>query len=442
MKLSKKFLLFLLYSAVFIFLFCGTSFLRVNRAFAAYPSGFILTGTATPVSVIQNHCQNNGGWQCTFIFTFTSPITTVATTVLEFNTSYSWTTTAPYAFPYSAGFIDDNIPVGSGNACFGNTVGGIFDNTLSGWVYGEDACNYFGIAPYPTSSPLSQLYLSMCDTGALCMWTATSSNGFVAGDSYTVWTGSIAENSSNPLPALSGITLNIYEPSADVLPSISFAYPTNGTTTAGDFADWDLNIENATGTTISAQVGYYDSTQNLTGSDAQGVPSGSYSTSITKSTAFKLGDSVNATAYLIENGTTAASSSITFTIGTSSNAFASSTTGIPSSTLQCSNGTFISNSFCDLLVFLFVPSQPYINQFNNLSSTLETKPPIGYFTLISNDLNGLAVGTTTIILLDATATAAFAPVVSPIYSGATILLWFLFALWLFNRIRHLRVTNP
>jgi hypothetical protein len=100
----------------------------------------------------------------------------------------------------------------------------------------------------------------------------------------------------------------------------------------------------------------------------------------------------------------------------------------------------VQNGVCLAFTYLFIPNTPQQGdidtRFNTLSGHISSKPPLGYFTLMSNDLNSLAVGTSSVVLLNATATAAFAPIISPIYTGATWLLWFLFALWLFNRIRH------
>ena len=125
----------------------------------------------------------------------------------------------------------------------------------------------------------------------------------------------------------------------------------------------------------------------------------------------------------------------------------SSTLANPATNCNATSSSFwgqavvdVQNGVCLAFTFLFIPNSPQQldigTRFNTLSSHISTKPPIGYFTLIKNDLNSLSEGTSSIVLLDASATTAFAPVISPIYAGATYLLWFLFALWLFNRIRH------
>jgi hypothetical protein len=94
----------------------------------------------------------------------------------------------------------------------------------------------------------------------------------------------------------------------------------------------------------------------------------------------------------------------------------------------------------DIGTWLFVPTQA-LTAITNLKSQIENKPPFGYFTIISDGLNGLnATGTATtsldqIVLPDYLKTSIF----DPIKDGLAILLWFILCVFLFNRIKNIQL---
>jgi hypothetical protein len=82
---------------------------------------------------------------------------------------------------------------------------------------------------------------------------------------------------------------------------------------------------------------------------------------------------------------------------------------------------------------------PIVNNFIQLYNTLSTKPPLGYFTAIKAALNTLSVGTTSLILVNASTTQAFSAIFTPLRTGLIIILWLMFSFWLFHRLRHLEI---
>jgi hypothetical protein len=88
-----------------------------------------------------------------------------------------------------------------------------------------------------------------------------------------------------------------------------------------------------------------------------------------------------------------------------------------------------------LLQFLFIPKSSDLNQFNNLKSALENKPPFGYFYAIKDAL--IFNSTTTKAFDIASSTLAMvSPIFNPLKTGITFILWLLFAFWVFNRLRN------
>lgn len=100
----------------------------------------------------------------------------------------------------------------------------------------------------------------------------------------------------------------------------------------------------------------------------------------------------------------------------------------------------IQTGFCNVLVWAFVPTNNQENdlstRFQNIGALVSSKPPIGYFALIANQLNGLSGSSTaTTTLMDSSTTAIIAGTFSTLDEGLASIVSFLFALWIFHRFR-------
>jgi hypothetical protein len=222
-------------------------------------------------------------------------------------------------------------------------------------------------------------------------------------------------------------------------PTINFLFPANGTTTA-DFLNWSVDIEGTTSTMLTARVDYgLTPSFGLFDEEATGVGI----RFITKTNSLTSNSTYYAQASLYDFQTLIATSSVIFfsvSPVVSSTPFSGS---LASSTITCSTGNFLSDSFCDMLVFLFVPNADEKTDISgrlyNLKSAVSNKPPFGYFALINNALGGITEGTTTatttLSSLASSTIQSFSSIFSPFYNFFVILLWFLLATWLFHRFR-------
>jgi len=93
----------------------------------------------------------------------------------------------------------------------------------------------------------------------------------------------------------------------------------------------------------------------------------------------------------------------------------------------------LGNMFRDVVVFLFFPDQANLERFGNLWDTIRLKPPIGYFTAAKDELGNVGIGTPDI----AFNTTAAAGIITPLRTGIIVILWVLFAFWIFHRLRNL-----
>jgi len=93
----------------------------------------------------------------------------------------------------------------------------------------------------------------------------------------------------------------------------------------------------------------------------------------------------------------------------------------------------LGNMFRDVIVWLFFPDQANLERFGNLWDTIRLKPPIGYFTAAKDELALVGVGTAN-IAFDTTAAAG---IITPLRTGIIVILWVLFAFWIFHRLRNL-----
>lgn len=125
-------------------------------------------------------------------------------------------------------------------------------------------------------------------------------------------------------------------------------------------------------------------------------------------------------------------------------------TTTPSSTLLCDVSTGgilvdpignVQDGICRAFTYLFIPkdwaTQDLAAKYTALYTSLQDKPPFGYLAAITTDmaaLNAPTSGTST-QLMNASATIAFAPLLSPLDNGMAIIIVLLLVLWIFHRAR-------
>jgi hypothetical protein len=105
---------------------------------------------------------------------------------------------------------------------------------------------------------------------------------------------------------------------------------------------------------------------------------------------------------------------------------------VPPGMINCEGGGFFDTLLCNLYVALFLPSDTALNQFSDLWNNIKNKPPFGYFTIINSAISGLAVGTTTLAFAGISDISIFGTLRLVLMT----LLWFLFAFWIFHRLRN------
>jgi len=106
------------------------------------------------------------------------------------------------------------------------------------------------------------------------------------------------------------------------------------------------------------------------------------------------------------------------------------------STNTCDQFIFPANYICAALQFLFIPSNASLQQFGNIKTKIENKPPFGYISLINSDLQGVndtASSTITLESLPILNTYIF----DPIRTGLIWVFWFGFAFILFHRLKNI-----
>jgi len=95
----------------------------------------------------------------------------------------------------------------------------------------------------------------------------------------------------------------------------------------------------------------------------------------------------------------------------------------------------LGNMFRDVIVWLFFPDQANLNRFSDLWDTIQAKPPIGYFTAVKNEIGNIGIGSPS-VNFDTTAASS---IITPLRTGLIVLLWVLFAFWVFHRLRNLQL---
>jgi hypothetical protein len=107
-------------------------------------------------------------------------------------------------------------------------------------------------------------------------------------------------------------------------------------------------------------------------------------------------------------------------------------------TASCNSGNYIYDPICRLGVYLFYPSQSVLSNYTSLKTSLENKPPFGYFTLTSGIINNLSTSTTSTFVL-ADLSLLNDTLITPLKTGISFLLWLLFLFWAFHRFRHIQL---
>lgn len=236
-------------------------------------------------------------------------------------------------------------------------------------------------------------------------------------------------------------------------PTIAFSYPIATTT---PFDNWQFILQNSTSTTPSFVVRYSRNSSSSAELDQfststtslydVGMSNKASSTTPFYAEVFKanqlwyppLSSPVLwfAKVYVLDDGynTVASSSVISFNYYPSGTPPVSTTT-VAEAEIACTSGGFFENTFCDIISYLFYPSDNVLGKYTNIKNELSTKPPFGYFSSISTALSNINTSTTPAFWLPV---VNFAPL-NALRSGITMLLWLAYVFWVFHRLRHLNI---
>lgn len=105
------------------------------------------------------------------------------------------------------------------------------------------------------------------------------------------------------------------------------------------------------------------------------------------------------------------------------------------------NGTI--NGFCSVLTYLLIPSDTYLNNFSNLWTAIDNKPPFGYFSSITGNgnttspttLSGFATSTASSATTSLPALAFWTFITVPLDLALALLVTISFMFWVFFRIK-------
>ena len=421
-----------------------------NRAHAMTPYG-TLDGTA-PISA-------PGGYLYLKLGTGLSG--TLSNFSFRINTSFG---IADMRFGYYTTKSDyDNDVLGNlitqGNDCDtgDQTLAGLSNSstsTIAGSCFGSPVFNgsrYYTVYFQPptgvgASSPVWNIY-GFANSGTAFGQQSGIINAYPSGTTYRDTT------TSTPGFVLGGIT----GPDAMTSPTVGASFvtpPATSTVTStalSDFGTWDLSLSGlSTSTRYDFAVEYssgslfpsrYDFRANFTPATSSLVLS-IPKTSLLASGFLGVNYIWNATATVFIGGsaTDTVVTSVNFLIGSPDGSIlgvGGSPTGTSTVPTTCDQTSgFFDSSLCKILAFLFSPSSRSMDSFKALGTDFKNKPPIGYLVAFDDALNGLAVGTSSIVLMNATATTAFAPVVGSLRTGTTWLFWFLLLWWAIGRFKH------
>jgi hypothetical protein len=114
-----------------------------------------------------------------------------------------------------------------------------------------------------------------------------------------------------------------------------------------------------------------------------------------------------------------------------------STGGISYQPAECGI-TNLGGCFVNGLAVIFYPSQSAFNNFNSFVEVIKTKPPVGYFYIVKNNLtalNSTSTGAFNITIPTHIKTYLF----TPFDVGIGAILWFFFAINFYKRLKHITV---
>lgn len=296
-------------------------------------------------------------------------------------------------------------------------------------------------------------------------------NGYAGGDSYETYYNSGSFSRFQYWTQFSSGTQDLYfkvETGSSYSPAqneITFIYPLNSTT-IGDFNSYNLRYQIDATTTSNLFVSVYQSTSTpidintcetststpcykdrnqvfspFINNPAYRSPLTNYDASISRS---KHNFNLWYAKTVLEdnNSNPLASSTISYTtVSTIPPSYFETPTSTATSsdwTMDCTGGTIISNSLCYVLSYLFYPNQQSVFNFYSIKAKVENKPPIGYYTAIKSQINSLSTSTPIINFPTGLSNSTS----SPFYlfrTGINWLLWFLFAFWIYHRIKNLEL---
>jgi len=118
-------------------------------------------------------------------------------------------------------------------------------------------------------------------------------------------------------------------------------------------------------------------------------------------------------------------------------ALQSSQYGIATTTCSVSN---IAGCFQNALVYLFWPNSSAIASYTTFQALIYQKPPVGYFTLIQNALNGVTATSSTSSIPWSSGTVSFGgSVFGTLRLGIAGILWFFFLIEFWHRLRNITI---
>jgi len=296
---------------------------------------------------------------------------------------------------------------------------------------------------------LDTIRLSVGDSTTPAMsWIGSTEDPIAGGDA--VWT-----NTSGTGNASDSFITDLY---VDVIytqvPTVSITTPTGALT--GDFTDFKLSMFTGTeGFNGKSGVLYGTSTPPTTYNDTFAT-NFDYTNAVTKNKTYAVYIKKNtpliagnyyAQGYIKNSlGVTIATSTITsFSIDNGSpidTGVNSTTTALSTSTsvvLTCDpNSGLFQNSFCNLFICLFKPSDGTFDRYNGIWDMMSVKPPLGYFTQIKNSMENIDNATSSAFTFE-DMSQLNGSLFDDLKDGVAMLLWFMFGIWIFNRFRHIQL---
>lgn len=234
------------------------------------------------------------------------------------------------------------------------------------------------------------------------------------------------------MTSLSDIYFNF---TTGVAPStIDFSYPSNNSTIT-DFSNWQLNINVPELTEFYKIKINYSSVQNgnyLNYEDIAYTYGGNIARAVPKNNLLNSGN-WSATSKIYLNSTNeliAESPVVNFSITLSPGS------GDPlPPTVTCEGGNWVSDNFCRVLRYLFVPSSERLNDFKTLFEPIGDKIPFSYFNELKTAISGVNSSATPAFTLNIPQNMQDT-IFTPFRTAFTWVLWLIFGVWLFKRLNN------